>query len=452
MAGRLLASAALALVLFAAPSSRASAQGDDLPVDCPASISEGADTWTRGEPLAVELENPWEGVYSQQCWYYGEGDTSGTIMFSIGWQTAESQQALDEFSGYCVDPGEFEDHDETRGTSGGINSASNRARVLWDGDAGLPEPPGEARNVAASLVYQLDSIAMPCDDSGAGAGGAVTPVPGSKDRGVPAGAVLAGAGVLAALVAAAAGRSVRRKRRPQPSSLADILAAEQMIETLTLHLGGPQPAPPPPPEPVPPAAPPRPLIDPEIVHQIERTAAYDEARRRRDEGVRQAELQRRIEARLAWGQWVTEWVVWGADRSIDLLGSVSGPSGKFVKDVYTVTKRIGKGVGETVATGDRSRVFVGAIEGAYDLAWGKSFDKVKKLDKIPGWRDDSPFKGKAGASWGHMSVGNVYRGLSGTYQELGAMRGEAGKAVRAATNSWLRNKAVRDPWKSAIGF
>jgi hypothetical protein len=452
MAARLLAPVALVFVLLVAPTSRASAQSDDLPVDCPATVGEGGDTWARGEPLAVELENPYPGVYSQQCWYYGEGDTSGTVMFSIGWETAESEQSLDEFSGYCVDPGEFEDHDETRGTSGGINSASNRARVLWDGDAGLPEPPGEARNVAASLVYQLDNIAMPCDDSAAGAGGAVTPVPRSADGGVPAAVVIAGAGAVVALAGAAAGRTVRRKPRPQPASLADILAAEQMIETLTLHLGGPQTEPAAPPEPVPPAAPPRPLVDPEIVRQIERTAAYDEARRRRDEGLRQAELQRRIEARLAWGQWVAEWVVWGADRSIDALGSVSGPSGKLVKDVYTVTKRIGKGVGETVATGDRSRVLVGTIEGAYDLAWGKSFDKVKKLDKIPGWRDDSPFKGKAGASWGHMSVGNVYRGLNGTYHELGAMRGEAGKAVRAAANSWLRNKVVRDPWKSAIGF
>ncbi len=515
--------AGIGLLLAAIAATPASGQSDDLPVDCPAAVTEGGETWARGEPLQIELENPWPGVYSQQCWYYGAGDTRGTIMFSLGWETSESQQPEGQYGAYCVDPGEFTSTNEARGTSGGIASASHRAIVLWDGDGAVPEPPADARNVAASMLYELENVSMPCAPEGAGAGSTASPA-ATDQGGVPTAVVIAGIGGAVAAAGAVVTRVQRRRSRPTPASLADMLAADQMIETLTMYLGGtvPPPAPPappplgpgaaedvgdllaretlvihmvdtisdghtlpgveerveellaghgrggsraagppapssaPPPDPpapdVAPTAPPRPLVDPEILRHIERTVAYDDARRRRDEGAHDSAVQRNPENRLAWGQWVAEWVVTGADRSMDLLGSVSGPSGKLVKDIYTVTKRIGKGVGETMATGDRSRVLVGAIEGGYDLAWGKSFDKVKKLDKIPGFRDDSPFKGQAGRSWGHMSVGNVYRALNGSYHELGSMQGEAGKAVRAAGNSLLRNTVVRDPWKSAIGF
>ena len=77
------------------------------------------------------------------------------------------------------------------------------------------------------------------------------------------------------------------------------------------------------------------------------------------------EQQQNLTAAKHWG-WLetgTEITGWIADRAIDVLANMGGPGAKGVKDVYTVTSKIGKGIGEAFATGDATNVATGAAQG-----------------------------------------------------------------------------------------
>ena len=126
---------------------------------------------------------------------------------------------------------------------------------------------------------------------------------------------------------------------------------------------------------------------------------------------------------------------------------MGGPGAKLVKDVYTVTSKVGKGIGEAIATGDATQVAKGTAEGAFDLAWGKGVDKIQKLDKIPGFRSDTPVVPSGTAT---RVIGQVVG--SGTPTRVVPRPMNVPDAMKAGFKSWVRDTVVRDPVKHSIGF
>jgi hypothetical protein len=71
-----------------------------------------------------------------------------------------------------------------------------------------------------------------------------------------------------------------------------------------------------------------------------------------------------------------EWIKWGCDKSIDVLGQVTGPVGKTIAKVYKVGTNLGEGLGEGMAEGDNylKHIGKGALKAGVDLAGDKIVD------------------------------------------------------------------------------
>ena len=71
-----------------------------------------------------------------------------------------------------------------------------------------------------------------------------------------------------------------------------------------------------------------------------------------------------------------EWIKWGCDKSIDVLGQVTGPAGKTIAKVYKVGTNLGEGLGEGMAEGDNylKHIGKGALKAGVDLAGDKIVD------------------------------------------------------------------------------
>ena len=79
-----------------------------------------------------------------------------------------------------------------------------------------------------------------------------------------------------------------------------------------------------------------------------------------------------------------EWVKYGCDKTIDVLGEVTGPVGKTIKTIYKVGTNLGAGLGEGMAEGGNygSHLAKGAANAAVDLISDKLVDKgFEKLGK-----------------------------------------------------------------------
>lgn len=72
-----------------------------------------------------------------------------------------------------------------------------------------------------------------------------------------------------------------------------------------------------------------------------------------------------------------EWIKWGCDKSIDVLGQVTGPAGKTIAKVYKVGTNLGEGLGEGMAEGGNygKHLAKGALKAGVDLAGDALVDK-----------------------------------------------------------------------------
>jgi hypothetical protein len=187
----------------------------------------------------------------------------------------------------------------------------------------------------------------------------------------------------------------------------------------------------PPPAPTPPI-PARPPVDPQRYHRAEM---------QRNAGEDEAAEQNFIARRAGMLENVYTGIGWFADRAMDVLGKMTGPGGKTVKDVYTVTKGIGKGIGETMTDLDKSHILKGAAEGGFDLVWGRAVDKLPSI----GGKSAGSAAGGATKVMGQIApVGNptsiVKRPLTPP------------EALRSGFTSWVQKTVVRNPVKKYIGF
>ncbi|MGI5880839.1 MAG: zinc-ribbon domain-containing protein [Syntrophomonadaceae bacterium] len=115
-----------------------------------------------------------------------------------------------------------------------------------------------------------------------------------------------------------------------------------------------------------------------------------------------------------------EWVVWGADKSIDVLSNVTGPAGGRVKDIYTVAKGTAEGLGQAYADGTSlvGGAAKGTLKGATDLGLGKIMDagagKITDLTggKVPGFKEYTAFN-PADDAWKNARTGFVKDALMG---------------------------------------
>lgn len=79
---------------------------------------------------------------------------------------------------------------------------------------------------------------------------------------------------------------------------------------------------------------------------------YEEAFRKREEGMAEAQYwTRRVEV-LDMATKTAEFVKAGADKSIDVLAEVTGPKGKSIRKIYKAASAFATGVGEGMATGE----------------------------------------------------------------------------------------------------
>jgi hypothetical protein len=72
-----------------------------------------------------------------------------------------------------------------------------------------------------------------------------------------------------------------------------------------------------------------------------------------------------------------EWIKWGCDKSIDVLGQVTGPAGKTIAKVYKAGTNLGEGLGEGMAEGGNygKHLAKGALKAGVDLAGDALVDK-----------------------------------------------------------------------------
>ncbi|MDO9494885.1 MAG: hypothetical protein Q7J48_04210 [Nocardioides sp.] len=102
-------------------------------------------------------------------------------------------------------------------------------------------------------------------------------------------------------------------------------------------------------------------------------AAKREYRESLGHTTRVREAYARKEAALAEAmgrrQAVAEWTQWGAERGIDLLGTVTGPAGASVKLHYQWVKNLAAGTSGAVATGDSKELLKGVKGMIQDVGW-----------------------------------------------------------------------------------
>jgi hypothetical protein len=238
---------------------------------------------------------------------------------------------------------------------------------------------------------------------------------------------------------------------PPGEPLADHLARQLFTEHLFDETGSPlpedaadqlldgnQPKPPAPtlppepprhPTPTPPSPPP---IDP---------ARYHRAELRRNEGQDEASVQNRIARRAGMLESVYSGLGWFADRAMDVLAKMTGPCGKTVKDVYTVSKGIGKGVGESITDLDKGHILKGAAEGGFDLLWGRAVDKLPSI-------------GAKGAGSGAGGATKLVRTIAPDADPTSIVKRPLTppEALKAGFSSWVQKTVVRNPVKKLIGF
>lgn len=81
---------------------------------------------------------------------------------------------------------------------------------------------------------------------------------------------------------------------------------------------------------------------------------------------------------------IADWIKYGCDKSIDILGEVTGPAGRTIKTIYKVGTNVGESLGEGFAEGGnfKSHLAKGAGNAAVDLIGDKLTDKgFEKLGK-----------------------------------------------------------------------
>ena len=168
-----------------------------------------------------------------------------------------------------------------------------------------------------------------------------------------------------------------------------------------------------------------------------------EAQAIRDAGQAEADWWTRRGTRLGRVEKVLEWTAWGADRSVDALAALTGPAGGRVKDLYTVGKRLGKGLGEMAASGGNvAKLVKGGVEGALDLGFSKRVSKHPVMDRI--FRGKVPSVLPKHQNWANRSAAEFFSGLTTRPTRAHALR----SAQWAAAQSYLRSAAVRDPAKN----
>ena len=145
-----------------------------------------------------------------------------------------------------------------------------------------------------------------------------------------------------------------------------------------------------------------------------------------------------------------DWVKWGCDRSIDVLANVTGPAGRTVKNVYTVVKGTGEGIGQAMADG--TDIVKGAVvrteRGAVDLGLNVLGDKsTGALGEILPSLDP-----KAGVDWSGARTGFIKDALTGHGVDAtvkGMVRDRFTTTGDQATESWGID-TVAKPVKDAL--
>ncbi len=188
----------------------------------------------------------------------------------------------------------------------------------------------------------------------------------------------------------------------------------------------------------------------------------------KQKAAKRAELQKKIEAAQkeadaankaakwwGWAEWGAKKVQFVADQSINVLATVTGPVGGRVKDIYTVAKGTGEGLGKAIAEGKDygKHILKGTAKGATDLIIGKVSDKAfgKIADKIgektPLLKDYSPFNAKDPA-WGEARAGFIKNALQGkgVSDPVSKMvRHKFTQGTKKAAQGWVQGKMGKDP-------
>ena len=158
-----------------------------------------------------------------------------------------------------------------------------------------------------------------------------------------------------------------------------------------------------------------------------------------------------LERAESWGRWQrgAEWVLWGADRGIDVLAHLTGPAGKTVQSSYVFVKNVGAGASEATVTGDPTKVVDGAVEGLLDLAFSRYVSRSAPLDRAFGAPLPSAFPAINPDQWRNVAVSRLARiatNPSGYRWSSEALRA----AGHNAGHEYLREAVVRDPVKNLL--
>ncbi len=148
-----------------------------------------------------------------------------------------------------------------------------------------------------------------------------------------------------------------------------------------------------------------------------------------------------------------EWVVTGADVSINVLSTVTG--NKSVKVAYTVIKDITKHI--SAANAEGKSLAGGLIKGAVEAGFDLGFDRLKsggRVQNIPGfWK----FKG---SKLSGESLGTIEKAIAmtltnqpnGTLAKQTLIRNAFRDGFKSATQSHLQKVIIKDPAKRALGL
>ncbi|SHG47273.1 hypothetical protein SAMN02745221_00274 [Thermosyntropha lipolytica DSM 11003] len=186
---------------------------------------------------------------------------------------------------------------------------------------------------------------------------------------------------------------------------------------------------------------------------------FDQVIQELREKMERLEKEQAAASRSSW-RWgiiasATEWIQYGADKSIDVLEKVTGPAGQKVKSAYTVLKGTAEGLGTAIAEGGdyMKHMARGTLKGVTDLGvdkikdWG--FGKLGDITggKLPGFKDYSPFNPKD-AAWAEARTGFIKDALlgKGVDESVSSMvRDKFTTAVKGVVQDTIRDKFTKDP-------
>jgi len=171
------------------------------------------------------------------------------------------------------------------------------------------------------------------------------------------------------------------------------------------------------------------------------------------------EMKARHEADKArFWNWMTkgaETVETAADFGVNVISNVTGPVGKGIKTIYTITKDVSKNVSAANAKGQS--LIKGAGKGLLEAGFDVGFDTLKgtkAVQKIPGFgKYNAP--NLSGESLGTIEKGitqTLATGINDSLTKQNLIRGAFKNGIKGAGQSQLQKWLIKDPVKTFVGL